>query len=190
MDRRGPAARDGHHRARRWYMGDMSCATMEGTYRAAYARLRRRLPAPRMSSPALPPSSRCAAARPSRLRRPLLGFCYFNNAAIAAECCGANSARRHPRFHTHHGDGTQAIFYARGDVLYGSVHTDPSAYYPHFAGYADEQAQARAPAPISTCRCLGRRGRAFIGANERLCAAAVAHRAEALCCRPAGTPPR
>ena len=41
-------------------------------------------------------------------------------------------------FDTHHGDGTQAIFYTREDVFYGSVHTDPSAYYPHFSGYADE----------------------------------------------------
>ena len=39
----------------------------------------------------------------------------------------------------HHGNGTQAIFYARGEVLYGSVHVDPGAgWFPHFMGFADE----------------------------------------------------
>jgi acetoin utilization deacetylase AcuC-like enzyme len=41
-------------------------------------------------------------------------------------------------FDTHHGDGTQSIFYARNDVLTASVHTDPAGYYPFFIGYADE----------------------------------------------------
>jgi acetoin utilization deacetylase AcuC-like enzyme len=40
----------------------------------------------------------------------------------------------------HHGNGTQAIFYARDDVLYALVHVDPGAgWFPHFAGFADEQ---------------------------------------------------
>ena len=39
----------------------------------------------------------------------------------------------------HHGNGTQAIFYNRGDVFYGSVHVDPGAgWFPHFIGFADE----------------------------------------------------
>ena len=39
----------------------------------------------------------------------------------------------------HHGNGTQAIFYNRGDVFYGSVHVDPGAgWFPHFMGFADE----------------------------------------------------
>ena len=67
------------------------------------------------------------------------GFCYLNNAAIAAEVLRNTFDKvAIVDFDTHHGDGTQAIFYARDDVLYGSVHTDPSAYYPHYFGYADE----------------------------------------------------
>src|SRR5262249_61195854 len=67
------------------------------------------------------------------------GFCYLNNAAIAAEVL----RRRFQRvaildFDTHHGDGTQAFFYARNDVFYGSVHTEPFAYYRHFAGSSAE----------------------------------------------------
>ncbi len=39
----------------------------------------------------------------------------------------------------HHGNGTQAIFYDRPDVYYGSLHVDPGAgWFPHYAGYADE----------------------------------------------------
>jgi acetoin utilization deacetylase AcuC-like enzyme len=39
----------------------------------------------------------------------------------------------------HHGNGTQAIFYDRGDVFYGSVHVDPGAgWFPHYVGFAVE----------------------------------------------------
>ncbi len=68
------------------------------------------------------------------------GFCYFNNAAIAAEILRERYSRvAILDFDTHHGDGTQATFYRRDDVFFGSTHTDPSAYYPYFAGYADER---------------------------------------------------
>ena len=44
----------------------------------------------------------------------------------------------------HHGNGTAAIFYDRGDVLYGSVHVDPGAgWFPHVVGFADETGQRR-----------------------------------------------
>jgi acetoin utilization deacetylase AcuC-like enzyme len=39
----------------------------------------------------------------------------------------------------HNGNGTQQIFYDRGDVLYVSVHADPERAYPYFAGFADER---------------------------------------------------
>jgi acetoin utilization deacetylase AcuC-like enzyme len=40
----------------------------------------------------------------------------------------------------HHGNGTQAIFYGRGDVYVGNVHVDPGAgWFPHYVGYADER---------------------------------------------------
>lgn len=68
------------------------------------------------------------------------GFCYLSNAAIAAE-------RLRGRFRrvavldvdAHHGDGTQEVFYRRGDVMTVSVHVDPEFYYPFFTGYADEE---------------------------------------------------
>ena len=39
----------------------------------------------------------------------------------------------------HHGNGTQAIFWERPDVRYGSLHVDPAdGWFPHFFGHADE----------------------------------------------------
>ncbi|RFB78435.1 histone deacetylase family protein [Methylovirgula sp. 4M-Z18] len=67
------------------------------------------------------------------------GFCYLNNAAIAAQ----HLRNTFPRVaildvDAHHGDGTQQIFYHRADVLTISVHADPLNYYPFFTGYAHE----------------------------------------------------
>lgn len=67
------------------------------------------------------------------------GFCYLNNAAIAAEVlvgCGRRPAILDIDYH--HGNGTQAIFYERADVFFGSLHADPEAEYPYYCGYANE----------------------------------------------------
>ncbi len=67
------------------------------------------------------------------------GFCFLNNSAIAAQ--HLLEAGRRPVIldvDVHHGNGTQGVFYARGDVLTVSIHADPSAFYPFFWGYAGE----------------------------------------------------
>ncbi len=68
------------------------------------------------------------------------GYCYLNNAAIAAEYLVAETGEPVAILDVdyHHGNGTQQIFYARGDVLYVSLHGDPDRAYPYFAGFADE----------------------------------------------------
>ncbi|WP_374652767.1 histone deacetylase family protein [Dongia sp.] len=67
------------------------------------------------------------------------GFCFLNNSAIAAEMLrGAYGKVAIVDVDLHHGNGTQGIFYERGDVLTVSVHADPSNFYPFFWGYADE----------------------------------------------------
>ncbi len=69
------------------------------------------------------------------------GSCYLNNAAAAAQALRRGGARRVAvvDVDAHHGNGTAAIFYDRGDVLYGSVHVDPGAgWFPHVVGFADE----------------------------------------------------
>ncbi len=68
------------------------------------------------------------------------GYCFFNNAAIAAhaitESTGEPVAILDVDFH--HGNGTQQIFWRRGDVRYVSIHADPDRQYPYFLGRADE----------------------------------------------------
>ena len=68
------------------------------------------------------------------------GYCYLNNAAIAAQSLLDRGASRIAILDVdyHHGNGTQAIFYARSDVLYVSIHADPATDYPFFLGFADE----------------------------------------------------
>ena len=69
------------------------------------------------------------------------GSCYLNNAAVAAEALRAGGAGRVAviDIDAHHGNGTQSIFWGRGDVFYGSLHVDPGAgWFPHYLGFADE----------------------------------------------------
>jgi len=68
------------------------------------------------------------------------GFCYLNNIAIAANYL-ANQLGRVAivDIDTHHGNGTQSIFYHRSDVHFVSVHGDPNVLFPFYAGYADER---------------------------------------------------
>lgn len=68
------------------------------------------------------------------------GFCYLNNAAIAAQML----SERHKRVlvldtDMHHGQGIQEIFYTRRDVMYVSIHGDPENFYPVVAGFEDER---------------------------------------------------
>jgi acetoin utilization deacetylase AcuC-like enzyme len=68
------------------------------------------------------------------------GSCYLNNAAVAAQYLLERSGSRLSILDVdqHHGNGTQQVFYSRSDVLYVSIHADPSHYYPHFTGNARE----------------------------------------------------
>jgi acetoin utilization deacetylase AcuC-like enzyme len=70
------------------------------------------------------------------------GFCFLNNAAIAAARCLAPGRRPVVLdIDLHHGNGTQGIFYARREVLTVSVHVDPHGFYPFFWGHAHEHGQ-------------------------------------------------
>ncbi|EKD59485.1 MAG: hypothetical protein ACD_54C01324G0003 [uncultured bacterium] len=67
------------------------------------------------------------------------GFCYLNNSGIAAQRL-RDAGKRVAILDVdlHHGNGTQGMFYARGDVLTVSIHADPERFYPFFWGYAGE----------------------------------------------------
>lgn len=68
------------------------------------------------------------------------GFCYLNNAALAAVALQS----RFPRVAVfdpdmHHGQGLQELFWDRDDVFYVSVHGDPTNFYPVCSGHEDER---------------------------------------------------
>jgi len=68
------------------------------------------------------------------------GYCFLNNAAIAAQSFIDRGAGRVAVLDVdyHHGNGTQAIFYDRDDVFFLSLHSDPKWDFPYFLGFADE----------------------------------------------------
>ena len=68
------------------------------------------------------------------------GYCFYNNAAIAAQHMHDQGAAKVAILDVdfHHGNGTQAIFYDRDDVLFLSLHGDPAEAFPYFLGYAEE----------------------------------------------------
>ena len=90
--------------------------------------------APHVFSLCRPPGHHAAAAA-------MGGYCYLNNAAIAAQYLVDHGCPRVAVLDVdyHHGNGTQEIFYDRGDVLFLSLHADPAHEYPYFLGYADER---------------------------------------------------
>jgi acetoin utilization deacetylase AcuC-like enzyme len=69
------------------------------------------------------------------------GYCFVNNAAAATQALVDGGVGRVAVVDVdyHHGNGTQDIFWARGDVLVCSLHGDPRQEYPFFTGYADER---------------------------------------------------
>jgi len=66
------------------------------------------------------------------------GYCYFNNASIAAHYLSKQCKVSLLDVDYHHGNGSQEIFYSRNDVQYVSLHANPEYDYPYFAGFSDE----------------------------------------------------
>ncbi len=69
------------------------------------------------------------------------GFCYFNNAAIAANYLSKYGKVAILDVDYHHGNGQQQIFYDRSDVLTISIHGHPSFAYPYFSGFKEERGE-------------------------------------------------
>ena len=67
------------------------------------------------------------------------GYCYLNNAAVAADQLKQGLGRGAILdIDYHHGNGTQEIFWDDPDVLFVSIHADPADEYPFFSGFAEE----------------------------------------------------
>jgi acetoin utilization deacetylase AcuC-like enzyme len=79
------------------------------------------------------------------------GSCYLNNAALAAEALRRSFDRVAVLdVDAHHGNGTQELFWERGDVQVASIHVDPAAgWFPHFLGFADETTETNLNLPLA-----------------------------------------
>ncbi len=129
-----------------YYMMDLSAPIVEGTYAAALASAHCALSAAqdisRAPSTVHHPRSAFALCRPPGHhagKSHCGGYCYFNNAAIAANWLSARGKVALLDIDYHAGNGTQDIFYERADVLSISLHADPAFEYPYYAGYAEER---------------------------------------------------
>lgn len=85
------------------------------------------------------------------------GYCYINNAAIAAENLSKSGRVAVLDIDFHHGNGTQDIFYNRDDVFTISIHANPHDKFPHFTGFSNETgigkgngANLNIPLPLGT----------------------------------------
>jgi acetoin utilization deacetylase AcuC-like enzyme len=72
-----------------------------------------------------------------------MGFCIFNNVAIAADSLIRTNKAKNVAIvdiDVHHGNGTQHAFYDRGDVFFASMHRSP--FYPG-SGASEEKGSGK-----------------------------------------------
>jgi len=108
------------------------------------------------------------------------GYCYLNNAAIAAEQ-GRRAGYRVAVLDVdyHHGNGTQDIFYDDADVLFVSIHADPATDYPFYWGHADEKGEgAGRDKTVNLPLPRGTQAAEYLAALEQGLAAIRGHGAE------------
>lgn len=122
-----------------YYMMDLSACIVAGTYKAALVSANCALSAAKAVFSAQ--SSAFGLCRPPGHHAGkdyAGGYCYINNAAVAANWLCAKGKTAILDIDYHAGNGTQDIFYERSDVLTISIHGDPEFEYPHYIGFANE----------------------------------------------------
>lgn len=128
-----------------YYIMDLSGCIVAGTYEAALASANCALSA--AESVANGESAAFGLCRPPGHHAGkdyAGGYCFINNAAVAANWLSQKARSQKGRVAVldvdyHCGNGTQDIFYDRDDVLTISIHADPNHEYPSYMGYADER---------------------------------------------------
>ncbi|GEK45876.1 acetylpolyamine amidohydrolase [Bisbaumannia pacifica] len=179
----------GHHYPRHpvgqagWHLHDMACPIAADSFRgilASAASAEAAAEAVLGGEPAAyalcrPPGHHAGPERAG-------GFCFLNNSALAATVLRERFARvAIVDVDLHHGNGTQDIFYARGDVWTGSLHADPTDFYPFFWGGADETGEGEGQgANLNLPLPLGSDGTVFLAALKRLLAALAEFRPQAV----------
>lgn len=125
------------------YLADGSCPVGELTWRSAYWSAQSAVAAAKAIVDGEPAAyALCRPPGHHARSEAAGGFCYVNNAAVAAQVL-RERFQRVAVLDTdmHHGQGIQEIFYARNDVLYVSIHGDPTNFYPGVAGFDDERGE-------------------------------------------------
>ena len=69
------------------------------------------------------------------------GYCYFNNAGVAAETLRPLGRVAILDIDFHHGNGSQQLYWESDEVLVISVHGDPTEFFPFHCGYSDERGE-------------------------------------------------
>jgi acetoin utilization deacetylase AcuC-like enzyme len=124
-----------------WHQSDLAAAIGSGTWLAARASADTALTVARMVADGETKAAYALCRPPGHhaFSERAGGFCFLANSAIAAQFL----RRSHEKVaildvDVHHGNGTQGIFYERGDVLTCSIHADPMNYYPFYWGHGHE----------------------------------------------------
>jgi acetoin utilization deacetylase AcuC-like enzyme len=143
-----------------WFCFDTSSPLAEGSWHAALASVDIALSGvDRLLAGEKIVYSLCRPPGHHATRSAFGGFCLLNNAAIAAQALIDDGAARVTVLDVdaHHGNGTQQIFYQRGDVQFVSIHMDPDQQYPWFVGRAHERGEGagaganfNVPVPLGT----------------------------------------
>ena len=152
----------------------------EGTWEAARAAVDVALTAADVVLDGAPAAYACCRPPGHHVTRSAYGgSCYLNNAAVAAQYLRDRGASRVAvvDVDAHHGNGAQAIFWERDDVLTTSVHVDPGAgWFPHYLGFEGETGRANVNLPLPP----GSGDAIWLAAVDRLAATVEEHRCEAL----------
>jgi acetoin utilization deacetylase AcuC-like enzyme len=125
-----------------YYASDCGTPITAGTWRAALSSVDVALTGAKLvAADGKPVFSLCRPPGHHASTDVYCGYCFFNNAAVAAQWFRDNGAARVAVLDIdyHHGNGTQEIFYSRDDVLFVSLHADPNVEYPYYLGYAEER---------------------------------------------------
>lgn len=163
---------------------DAATPIMAGTWEAAYWSAQAALTATAAVIDDNPRATFALCRPPGHHAGPdyLGGYCYLNSAAIAA----AEAVHRGRRvaildIDYHHGNGTQDIFVESAEVLFASIHADPSTDYPFFWGHADERgAGAGKGKTLNLPLPRGTRIEGYLNALDRACSEVLAHGADLL----------
>ncbi len=125
-----------------YHMMDLSAVIISGTYLASLGSVNCALSAAHaIAAEGAAQLSSLALCRPPGHhagRDYAAGYCFLNNAAVAAHYLSEQGKVAILDVDYHAANGTQDIFFERSDVLTISLHADPASEYPYYAGYADE----------------------------------------------------